>query len=160
MTHRVCFLMAVLLATPWAGGLTCASRYGPELEERAHRIEAQLIAPCCWTQPVSQHYSEAATRIRTEVREMLAAGRSEQEILDLYVERYGERILASPRARGFNRFAYILPWAFFILGAVALVLILRHWSTHPAPAGGENLRSTTVDRKMSDRIEAEMREFE
>ena len=91
-----------------------------------------------------------------------AAGpsRSEQEILDLFVERYGERILASPRARGFNRLAYVLPWAFFILGAVALVLILRHWRARPVPAGGENLPPTTVDRKMSDRIEAEMREIE
>ena len=78
----------------------------------------------------------------------------------MFVERYGERILASPRARGFNRLAYILPWAFFILGAVALVLILRHWRARPVPAGGENLPPTTVDRKMSDRIEAEMREIE
>jgi len=52
MTHRIRFLMAVLLATPWVGGLTGASPNGPEFEERAHRLEAQVIAPCCWTQPV------------------------------------------------------------------------------------------------------------
>lgn len=75
------------------------------LEEKARAIEGKLMAPCCWSQPVAQHYSQAAGEIRRGVREMLAAGKSEQKILEYYVANHGERILASPRARGFNLLA-------------------------------------------------------
>jgi cytochrome c-type biogenesis protein CcmH/NrfF len=51
-------------------------------EETAREIDAMLIAPCCWSQPVSQHYSEAADQIRKQVRDLLAAGKSKQQILD------------------------------------------------------------------------------
>ena len=85
--------------------------------EKAREIEDDLIAPCCWSQPVSQHYSEAAEQIRREVRAMVAEGKSRNEILDYYVAKYGERILAAPRAKGFNSLAYILPWAALMVAA-------------------------------------------
>jgi len=93
--------------------------------EMVREIEDNLIAPCCWSQPVSQHYSEASEKIRKEVREMVAAGKSRDEILDYFVAQYGERILAAPRARGFNALAYVLPWAALIVGAWLLIVILR-----------------------------------
>ena len=71
-------------------------------EEIARDIEDNLIAPCCWSTPVSQHYSPVADEIRMEVRTMLAEGKSRDEILNHYVAQYGERILAAPRAEGFT----------------------------------------------------------
>jgi cytochrome c-type biogenesis protein CcmH len=56
---------------------------------------------------------------------MVAAGKSRNEILNYFVAQYGERILASPRARGFNALAYVLPWAALILGAWLLIVIIR-----------------------------------
>ena len=73
--------------------------------QKAREIEDSLIAPCCWSQPVSQHYSEVTDQIRLEVRAMVEAGKSRDEILDYYVAEYGERILAAPRAEGFNALA-------------------------------------------------------
>jgi cytochrome c-type biogenesis protein CcmH len=149
-----------VLAVLSVGQLNAAFQLSPELEERARWIESELIAPCCWTQPVSQHYSEASTQIRIEVRQMLAAGRTEPEVLNAYVARYGERILASPPARGFNRLAYILPWAFLVFGSIALLMILRAWkpkSAVPAPNGTSTGKSGD---DMDRRIAEELREFE
>jgi len=53
----------------------------PAIELRAKAIEAKIIAPCCWTQPVSQHYSNAAGEIREQIRGMLAAGKSRNRYL-------------------------------------------------------------------------------
>jgi len=158
MIRLYCWL-AVLVILP-IGQLGAASQLNPGLEEQARRIESELIAPCCWTQPVSQHYSEASTQIRAEVRQMLAAGRTEPEVLNAYVARYGERILASPPARGFNRLAYILPWAFLVFGSIALLLILRAWKPKtavPAPSGTSTGNSGD---DMDRRIAEELREFE
>ncbi len=97
----------------------------PGLEAEAKEIETMLIAPCCWRQPVSEHYSAAADQIRREVREMLASGLTRDQILQTYVAEYGERILSKPPARGFNALAYFLPVLFLAAGAGVAVLVVR-----------------------------------
>jgi cytochrome c-type biogenesis protein CcmH len=124
--------------------------------EKEREIEDNLIAPCCWSQPVSQHYSEAADEIRKEVHAMVAAGMSRDAIMDHYVAQYGERILAAPRPRGFNLLAYLLPWAALILGAWLLFHLLRKLRS-PAPSPGP---SPLPDAHYAKVIEKEMQELE
>ena len=129
-------------------------------DERARSLEGKLMAPCCWTQPVSQHYSDAADRMRKEIREMLVAGSSEQQVLDHYVAQYGERILASPRARGFNLLAYILPWFFLAAAGTLLILLLRRWRQGRMPARAAAQPSSAGVDPYAARVEEELREFE
>jgi cytochrome c-type biogenesis protein CcmH len=146
-------------------GLILAMMFGAPardrtLEERAREIDGKLMAPCCWSGPVSQHDSQAAREIRQQTREMLAAGKSEQEILDYYVSLYGERILASPRPRGFNLLVWILPWLLLVAGIAFLTLLLRHWMrrkpamTEAGSAGGP------LDESLQLRIDQELKDFE
>jgi cytochrome c-type biogenesis protein CcmH len=119
-------------------------------------LEANIIAPCCWSQPVSQHYSEVSDQIRKEIRAMVAEGKSRDEIMDFYVAKYGERILATPRPQGFNVLAYILPWAALLLGAGLLFMLIKRLRA-PAPAKGA---AATPDPRYSSIVEKEMKEFE
>lgn len=105
-----------------------------DLEAQAKAIENKLMAPCCMSNTVAVHESGIAHQMRREIRESLAAGRSEREILDGYVEQYGEQILALPRASGFNLTAYLLPMGLLFAGAGALALALRRWRATPAAA--------------------------
>lgn len=133
----------------------------PTIEPRARAIEARIIAPCCWTQPVSQHYSEVASEIKKQIREMLAAGKSEEQILDFYVAEYGERVLATPRARGFNILVYVLPWASLAIGIVGVGLFLRKWlSRKTLPGTGEISTAPASGAEYDARIEKELRELE
>jgi cytochrome c-type biogenesis protein CcmH len=129
-------------------------------EKTAHEIERLLIAPCCWSQPVAQHYSEAADQIRKEVRELLAAGKSKQEILDYYVSRYGERILASPRPRGFNLLAYVLPAVFLLSGACVVVLYLKKQTMRSADQSSSTRAEPLLDERYASRVERELRELQ
>ena len=137
-----------------------ASAVPQSTEETARDIEAMLIAPCCWSQPVSQHYSEAADLIRKEVRRLLAAGKSKQEILDYYVSAYGERILASPRPHGFNMLAYILPWAFLVMGVAVLVIFLRKWTKRTPDRLMPDAVPVTIAEHYASRVEHELREMD
>jgi cytochrome c-type biogenesis protein CcmH len=129
-------------------------------EETAKEIEAMLIAPCCWSQPVSQHYSEAADQIRRQVCEFLAAGKSKQAILDYYVSKYGERILASPRPRGFNLLAYVLPWVFLLAGMTIVVIYLKKRTLLlPDKQPFDDARNP-LDERYARRIEREMNELQ
>jgi len=148
----------VSMATILLLALTSQGAENAKAADRAREIEDQLIAPCCWSQPVSQHDSEISQQIRDEVSSMLAAGKSRDEILDTYIARYGERILVTPRAKGFNTLAYILPWAALPIGAWILVLLLRKLRS-PAPSP-EPAPSPAPDSRYDSVIEKELRELD
>jgi len=90
-----------------------------------HKILDNLIAPFCWSQLVSQRYSEAADPIRSKVHVLVTAGKSRAEIFDHFADRHGERILAALRAQGFNIQGYLLPWVVLIFGACWLFFVKR-----------------------------------
>ena len=149
---RLCALLvaATLLGAPASGAQTAPA------SETEREIEDHLIAPCCWTQPVSQHYSEAADTIRKEVHEMVAAGKSRDAIMNYYVSKYGERILITPRPKGFNALVYILPWLALILGAWLLILLLKRLRSPVAPPAPEPL----PDPRYASIIEKELKEMQ
>ena len=126
---RIC--MVPILGMLWIAAALGAD--DAQVDKKAREIEDNIIAPCCWTQPVSEHYSEVAEKIRKEVHEMVAAGKSRDEILDFFVAQYGERILAAPRVKGFNGLVYILPWLALVLGAWLLIILLKKLRA-PVPA--------------------------
>jgi cytochrome c-type biogenesis protein CcmH len=161
----VAALLSALLLFAAAPGL--ASNEGvalsPEQEARARVIDDQLIAPCCFSQTIANHNSPIAERMKAEVRQMLAAGSTEREIMDFYVAKYGERILATPRARGFNLLAYVMPAVALVVGLGGVVLVLRRWrrprSSQPAGAAHGAL-SNDEARRYQARLEEELARFE
>ena len=123
-------------------------------------IENNLIAPCCWVQPISEHPSEISDLMRAEVRQMVEQGKSRKEILDYYVAKYGERILASPRAGGINTLAYVAPIAALILGVWSLFLFGGKRRVRAAVAIADSLPPPINDGRYNDIIEKELREFD
>jgi len=149
---RIC--LVTILGMLWVAAALGAD--SAQVDKKAREIDDNLIAPCCWTQSVSEHYSEVADKIRKEVREMVVAGKSRDEILDHYVAQYGERILAAPRAKGFNRLAYILPWLALVLGAWLLIILLQKLRA-PVPASNP---APLPDARYASEVEKEMKELE
>ncbi|MBM3788885.1 MAG: hypothetical protein FJW35_00885 [Acidobacteria bacterium] len=148
-------ILAVLSLTIFAG-LAAAQT----LEEKARELEGKLIAPCCWSQPVSQHYSAAADDIRAEVRRQLAEGKTPEQVLDSYVSQYGERILASPRPQGFNLLAYVLPYVSLGLGIVVVATILKKWRARAPRVEPAGASAAASDPRYAARLEQELRELE
>ncbi len=139
--------------------LAATAARADELEERARELEGKLMAPCCWTQPVSKHYSGAADEIRRGVRQMLSEGKTQQEIIDFYVAKHGERILAMPEARGFNLLAFVLPGVFLLLGGWATAVIVRRWNRGKSKAEPSE-PVADAGARYAERLEQELRERE
>jgi cytochrome c-type biogenesis protein CcmH len=129
------------------------------METSARRLEAKLIAPCCWSQQVSVHQSPAAAEIRKDLRVRLARGETEAQILDDYVVQFGEQILAEPPARGFNRFLYVLPPIFLIGGAGLVVVLVRRFSRRGAATPAEPPPPTVGDA-YRERLDEELRDLD
>ncbi len=91
--------------------------------EAYSRIASRVIAPCCWSQPVISHQSEAAEKVRSEILAYLKRGDSEEKILDLLAKEYGERILGEPRGTA-GMVAYVTPYAVLAVALSALIFAL------------------------------------
>jgi len=128
-----------------------------DLDNKAKRLEGKLMAPCCWTQTVAHHSSEVSTKVRTGIRQRLASGMSEDQVLESFVAEYGERILASPRPKGFNLAAYVLPYISLAAGGVLLVFILRRMRRKPVEGAVEEAPAPVADR-YARRLEEELRQ--
>ncbi|HSK08560.1 MAG TPA: cytochrome c-type biogenesis protein CcmH [Vicinamibacterales bacterium] len=148
-------LVALLTAAPPLSG--------PALETEARQIETMLIAPCCWNQQVSEHQSPASDEVKKEVRAMLAAGASRQEVLDSFAARYGNRILAEPPAVGFTRFLYVLPWVFFGGSAIGLTFLVRRMSARrpaPEPSAANPAAAQAAQSDYEQRLDDELRDLD
>jgi cytochrome c-type biogenesis protein CcmH/NrfF len=99
-----------------------------EQREREERLANSLLAPCCYAEPVSRHASEAAVRMRIEIARLVEEGRSDQEIIDMYKQRYGARVYSPPKDAG--RWAYLVPWMALLCG---LGLVVRWLKRRVAP---------------------------
>ena len=128
-------LLIILSVFLVASAVSLAEDLNADLEQEAERIEGLLIAPCCWRQPVVDHFSPAADKVRSEIRSMLAAGSTREEILERYIAEYGQRILAKPPARGFSLLAYFLPLLFLIVGAAVAVAVVKKLRSPKEPDG-------------------------
>ncbi|MGE3273972.1 MAG: cytochrome c-type biogenesis protein CcmH [Vicinamibacterales bacterium] len=122
---------------------------------RIERWEAELMAPCCWSQTVDIHHSPAADDVKAELRQLVADGRTDEEIRAAFVAEYGKRILVVPPAEGFSQALYVLPWLLLGLSAAGLTLIVRRFVTHahePLPAGPTVPGETTAERDRIDEL--------
>ena len=106
-------------------GCITANATQPSLEKRAQNIHQRLMCPICPGETIDQSQVELANQIRTVVREKLAQGESDQEILQFFVERYGARVLAEPPRRGFNLVGWVVPPSGIIIGAILIFLATR-----------------------------------
>jgi cytochrome c-type biogenesis protein CcmH len=142
-----------------AGSVALAAAPEVDLGKRAEALEGRLMAPCCMTNTVAVHESGASYRIRAEIREMLAAGKTDREILDHYVAEYGPQILAIPEARGFNLTAYLFPLVFLITGAAILWAAMRRWKG-PSQAATGTSPPPPLDPVYARRLDRELRQLD
>ena len=124
--------VAMLLA--FAAG-AAAQTYSSDdpLKERTHAIAAQLRCPVCQGLSLADSQSELSLQMRGVITEQLQAGKSEAQIIDYFVAKYGEWILLEPKARGFNLIAYFLPLIMLFAGIGVIWVSVRKW-TRPSPA--------------------------
>ena len=78
-------------------------------------------------------------RMRNELMAALTRGDSDSLVEQGFVQKYGPTVLAAPTTKGFDRAAYIMPFAALILGFGLIVLVIRAWKNRPAPAIADGL---------------------
>ena len=103
----------------------------PASEQRAQAIDNSLICPICPGETIDRSQVQLAKDMQVIVREQIDAGRSDEEIRQFFVDRYGERVLAAPPREGFHWLVWGLPPAGVALGLLALFQVTRLMARRP-----------------------------
>lgn len=125
MTHRL--LLLLTLASLLGVASPLASAVEPQTTLPA--MEQQVMCVVCRT-PLSVANGPQADAERRQIRELIVQGKDEQQIKDVLVAQYGERVLALPRDDGFNLAVYLVPIAAIALALALLALALPRWRRH------------------------------
>lgn len=105
---------------------------GEAQEEEAKRVDSLLRCPVCQGLSVTDSPSTMATNMRQQVRELVAAGFAEDQILSYYEASYGEFVRLQPPLRGVNWLVWLAPVVGLAAGAAIVVLALRRPTGAPA----------------------------
>lgn len=97
----------------------------PVLEQRARDLSAEIRCVVCQNESIDTSNAEIAHELRVLVRERLAAGDSDQEVLDYLVARYGDFVLLRPPVKPSTYALWFGPFVILGLGAVAVFLYFR-----------------------------------
>jgi cytochrome c-type biogenesis protein CcmH len=90
----------------------------PALEARARTLSAELRCMVCQNQSIDDSDAELAHDLRVLVRERLAAGDTDVQVLDFVVARYGEFVLLKPRFSTRNALLWGTPVLLLLVGGV------------------------------------------
>jgi cytochrome c-type biogenesis protein CcmH len=153
--RAVAVVVAALVLVPCA----TASERHPTLAE----LENEIMCPVCGT-TLAQSDSAAAKQIERVIQNRIAAGDTKGQIKDLMVSQYGESILASPPAHGFNLLAWVLPLVGILCGAGVLALLAWRWSRprdeHERPAEAWSPNGRPLDPELERRVDEELARFD
>jgi len=101
----------------------------PVTDDQVNAVAARMYCPSCQGVPLDDCGTQVCAEWRQEIRQQLEAGRTEDEIIASFVERYGERIVGTPQNPTLRAFSLITP---YIVGAVVLLVgawtLVRWWT--------------------------------
>jgi cytochrome c-type biogenesis protein CcmH len=123
----------------------------------ADAIETQLVCPVCH-ETLDQSTAPIAQEMKAHIRERIAEGWTEKQIIAEMVAQFGPGVLSEPARHGFDLLAWVLPLGGALAGVVALGYGARHWSRSPARAGEG--ADPPLDPELERRIDEELARFD
>ena len=88
------------------------------IEPRVQHLSSNLRCPVCQGMSVAESTTEVALNFQARIRALVTAGYSDEQILDYFVERYGEFMVLDPEARGTHPALWIVPSLALMLGLI------------------------------------------
>ena len=128
---------------------------------RLNKLGHEMICSCGCNQVLLEcnHVGcPASEGMRNELIAGIDKGDNDNLILQSFVQKYGPTVLAAPSAQGFNRVAWIMPFAVLLLGIMGTMLLVRKWKLRTVDM--PHVPNTPAFDRMRDRIRHETDEFE
>jgi cytochrome c-type biogenesis protein CcmH len=109
----------------------------PAEEARFHALASELRCVMCQNQSLADSNAQIARDLRREVLELMRQGRSDAEIKDFLVARYGEFVLYRPRVEASTWLLWLGPAVLLLAGGVVVARVVRTRSANAAAPDDE-----------------------
>lgn len=107
----------------------------PVLEARLVHISEELRCMVCQNESLASSHADLAQDLREEVRGLIREGRSDADIKQYLVQRYGDFVLYRPAFKPVTYFLWLGPFVLLVLGLFVLWRVLRARRTQVLPTG-------------------------
>lgn len=125
----IAFLVLMFALPGWAGE---AKPVGvPAVEERVRRLSEELRCLTCMGQSIADSNSGFSEDMRREIRKLVEGGRSDREIIDFMVQRYGDFVLYRPPVKPVTWVLWVGPFVLLAAGVTVLLIRLRRREAGP-----------------------------
>lgn len=114
----------VVLVLCWVA-LAAQAAGAEALDDRVRAVASRLMCPVCEGRTVADSTSQLAAQMRALIRERLARGEAEEEVVQYFVDRYGPSVLAAPPPRGSGLALWALPVLLVAAGAAYVLVRFR-----------------------------------
>ena len=102
-----------------------------QFEDRYKKLSNDLRCPTCQGLSVKDSDAGFSNSIKRKIRDLMKKQKSDEEILEYFVERYGEWILRAPQVSGFNMVLWILPVFSIIIALLWVIYRSKKWVEKP-----------------------------
>lgn len=106
-------------------------------KKRFQQLVYELRCPKCQNQNLADSNSMIAVDLRKQIYDMLMDGRSDMEIVNFMVERYGDYVLYKPKVTAATYLLWYGPIVFIIIGGIIIAVFVRKSSTKAQPLSAE-----------------------
>lgn len=124
-------------------------------------VASGMFCPICENQPLDTCRANTCIIWRGEIRDMLEAGFTEQQIVDNFIGRFGQRVVDVPQDNGLRLLTFIGPIALGILALVIGVVTFSRWrgqSTATIATETSAQNDTAINDDYRSQLEADLRE--
>ncbi len=97
----------------------------PQMQTRYEKITSEVRCLVCQNQTIKDSNAFLADDLRREIRKMLTEGKTDAEIYDFLVVRYGDFVLYRPRMSGKTLVLWIAPFLLIIVGGLVAFKVVR-----------------------------------
>ena len=97
----------------------------PEVEKRMLTLTENLRCLVCQNETIADSRADFSNDIRREIREQIKANKTDPEIIQFLVDRYGDFVLYNPPMKATTILLWFGPAALLLLGLISLVMYLR-----------------------------------
>ena len=160
MKYKI-IIIGLALLTLLLSDLAATAQYHNEeaLQKTAGEIYGLIMCPLCAGQTIAQSSNETSRQMRDLVLKKLRQGETEEEILQYFESRYGERIMAKPNKKGFNLILWVLPFMLFALAAIVIYFLIRRWSSRVQATPVADFDEDQLS-EYKERLEKELKQFD
>ncbi len=107
--------------------------FDPATAPREHELALQLRCLVCQNQTIADSNAPLAADLRNRVREQIAAGKTDREIIDYMTARYGDFVLYRPPFKATTALLWLGPLLLLVAGAVIALRVVRSRRAAQAP---------------------------